>query len=142
VALILLNFLNEWLRPEIIKTSRRYRTFTRDGWRCQVPGCRSRAQLHAHHVIWRSRGGPDEGFNIVTTCRHHHEMIHSGCIRVRGRAPDGLEWAMGVNADGDVRERWRNGLRVACNPFWATSKSAAPRTLAKDDWREACDAVA
>jgi len=31
---------------------------------------------------------------------------------------------------------------VACNPFWATSKSAAPRTLAKDDWRQACDAVA
>ena len=56
VALILLNFLNEWVRPEIIKASRRYRTFTRDGWRCQVPGCRSRAQLNAHHVVFMRTG--------------------------------------------------------------------------------------
>ncbi len=74
-------------------------------------------------------------------------MIHSGCISVRGRAPDGIEWAMGVNAAGDVRERYRNGLRVACDPFWttlkaATSSSAAPRTVAPDDWRQSCDAVA
>ncbi len=144
VALILLNFLDEWVRPEVIKSSRRYRTFTRDGWRCQVPGCGSRAHLHAHHVIYRSRNGPDEGWNLVSVCRSCHEMIHSGCITVRGRAPDGLEWAMGVNGAGDVRERYRNGLRVACDLTWktATSSAAAPRTVAPDDWRQACDAVA
>ncbi len=68
VALILLNFLHEWVRPETIKKSRRYRVFTRDGWRCQVPGCRSRAHLNAHHVIFRSRNGPDERWNLVTVC--------------------------------------------------------------------------
>jgi len=139
VALILLNFLDEWVRPEIIKTSRRYRTFTRDGWRCQAPGCGSRAHLNAHHVIHRSRNGPNEGWNLVTICRACHEMIHSGCIGVRGKAPGGLEWAMGINADGDVRERYRNGLRVACDPAWTTA--AAPRTVAPDDCRQACDAV-
>jgi hypothetical protein len=142
VALILLNFLDEWVRPEVIKRSRRYRTFTRDGWRCQAPGCGSRAHLHAHHVIHRSRNGPDEGWNLVTVCVSHHEMIHSGCISVRGRAPDGLEWAMGINSSGDVRERYRNGLRVACDPTWTTLRTAAPRTVAPDDWRQSCDAVA
>ncbi len=143
VALVLLNFLDEWVRPEVIKSSRRYRTFTRDGWRCQVPGCGSRAHLHAHHVIYRSRNGPDEGWNLVSVCRSCHEMIHSGCISVRGRAPRQLEWAMGVNAAGDVRERFRNGLRVACDPAWKTATSnAAPRTVAPDDWRQSCDAVA
>jgi len=148
VGLILLNFLDEWVRPEIIKKSRRYRTFTRDGWRCQAPGCGSRAHLHAHHVIHRSRNGPDKGWNLVTVCRSCHEMIHSGCISVRGKAPGGLEWAMGINANGDVRERYRNGLRVACDPAWKTATSrtarssmAAPRTVAPDNWRQACDAV-
>jgi hypothetical protein len=71
-------------------------------------------------------------------------MIHSGCIKVRGSAPGGIEWAMGVNADGDVRERYRNGLKVACDPAWRTAMSnpAAPRTVAPDDWRRAGDAVA
>jgi hypothetical protein len=142
VALILLNFLDEWVRPEVIKSSRRYRTFTRDGWRCQAPGCGSRAQLHAHHVIFRSSGGPDDGWNLVTICLSCHEMIHSGCIKVRGRAPGGLEWAMGVNSSGDVRERYRNGLRVACEPLWTTNGAAAPSTVAPDDWRQACESVA
>jgi len=141
VALILVNFLTEWARPEIIKRSRRYRTFVRDGWRCQAPVCRSRAALHAHHIVWRSRNGPDEAWNLTCVCRAHHEMIHSGCIGVRGKAPGGIEWAMGVNADGDVRERWRNGLRVACDPLWSAS-GPARCTVAPDDWREACESVA
>jgi len=142
VALILLNFLDEWVRPEVIRSSRRYRTFTRDGWRCQVPGCGSRAHLHAHHVIYRSRNGPDEAWNLVAICRACHEMIHSGCISVRGRAPGQLEWAMGITSSGDVRERYRNGLRVACDLTWTTLRTAAPRTVAPDDWRQSCDAVA
>ncbi len=141
VAMILLNFLDEWVRPEVIKSSRRYRTFTRDGWRCQAPGCGSRAHLHAHHVIYRSRNGPDDGWNLVTVCLSCHEMLHSGCIGVRGRAPRQLEWAMGVNSSGDVRERYRNGLRVACDPRWTTLRTAAPRAVAPDDWRQSCEAV-
>ena len=150
VALILLNFLDEWVRPEVVKSSRRHRTFTRDGWRCQAPGCGSRAHLNAHHVVFRSRNGPNDSWNLVTICRSHHEMIHGGCIRVRGKAPGRLEWAMGINAGGDVRERYRNGLRVACDPLWTTARGAAQKgtaqaaqgTLAPDDWRQACDTLA
>lgn len=40
--------------------------FERDGWRCVL--CRSRRQLTPHHILPRSRGGPDTKQNLVTLC--------------------------------------------------------------------------
>jgi hypothetical protein len=118
VAVLLLGFLQQWAHPEVLRSSRAYRIFTRDGWRCQAPRCRSRARLHAHHIIFRSLNGPDAPWNLVTVCEDHHRMIHAGTIRVRGRSPTSLHWAMGINGRGDVRERFRNGIRVECDPLW------------------------
>jgi hypothetical protein len=68
----------------------------RDLGRCQVPGC-SRPASHVHHVLYRSAGGGDEGENLVALCAAHHlHCVHLGWIRVRGRAPDGLTWELGV----------------------------------------------
>ena len=68
----------------------------RDQGFCQVPGC-SRAAVHAHHVVWRSRGGKDEPENLVSLCAGHHlHGIHAGYIRVSGLAPDQLKWEMGA----------------------------------------------
>jgi len=68
------------------------RAIERDRGFCQVPGC-SRAAVHAHHVLWRSRGGSDEPENLVSLCAGHHlHGIHAGYIRVSGRAPDQLKW--------------------------------------------------
>jgi hypothetical protein len=86
------HFLETW-KPLV----RRGRTLSqkvrdRDLCRCQVPGC-SRRAVHAHHVDFQSRGGPDEMDNLVALCAYHHLVgIHDGYIRVRGRAPDGLVW--------------------------------------------------
>jgi 5-methylcytosine-specific restriction endonuclease McrA len=65
----------------------------------QVPGC-SRAGGHVHHVEFRSRGGGDEEWNLVTVCAAHHlHGIHHGRLRVSGRAPDGLVcWFAGREA--------------------------------------------
>lgn len=30
-----------------------------------------------HHVIYRSEGGPDRSYNLLTLCRMHHEEVHS-----------------------------------------------------------------
>ncbi|HEY3174719.1 MAG TPA: HNH endonuclease signature motif containing protein [Candidatus Polarisedimenticolia bacterium] len=126
VAVLLLNFLSQWAAPEILKESRKHTIFTRDGWICRVPGCRSRADLHAHHLVFRSRGGPDAAWNVATVCAPHHRMIHAGFIQARGRAPGDLEWCMGVNAAGDVRERFRNGTRVECDPGWRAGADSSP----------------
>ena len=71
--------------------------FTRDGFRCTVPGCSSFRELHAHHVRWRSAGGGDEAWNLTTLCAWHHlRGVHTGRVRVTGRAPNALLYELGV----------------------------------------------
>lgn len=47
--------------------------FERAGGRCELSSCRKRCPLEPHHVIKRSRGGPDAMWNLVALCRAHHE---------------------------------------------------------------------
>jgi hypothetical protein len=61
---------------------------------CRVPGC-SRAAVHAHHVVLRSRGGGDDARNLTGLCAAHHlRGVHAGHLRVHGAAPDALTWVM------------------------------------------------
>jgi 5-methylcytosine-specific restriction endonuclease McrA len=39
----------------------------RDRGFCQVPGC-SRAATQAHHIEYRSAGGADEPWNLISLC--------------------------------------------------------------------------
>jgi hypothetical protein len=73
--------------------------FARDDWRCRVPGCTSRRNLHDHHVHFRSRGGGNDRWNRVTICAAHHlHGIHAGTVRAEGRAPDDIHWELGLRA--------------------------------------------
>jgi hypothetical protein len=75
--------------------------FARDGWRCAVPICSSRRNLHDHHVLFRSRGGDNGRDNRVTICAAHHlHGIHAGRVRASGRAPDEISWELGVRGNG------------------------------------------
>jgi hypothetical protein len=74
--------------------------FARDGWRCTVPGCSSRKNLHDHHVQFRSRGGDNARRNRVTVCAWHHlRGIHGGRVRAQGAAPDAVHWEIGISAN-------------------------------------------
>ena len=84
---------------------RRGRIRRRDGHCCQAPGCTGRGNLHVHHVVFRSLGGPDEGWNLVLVCSACHRLIHLGLLRVSGRAPFDLVWTRAC-------ERWEKGRRV------------------------------
>jgi hypothetical protein len=89
-----------------VPTPRSYRVFERDGFRCTVPGCTSQRNLHAHHVLFRSRGGGDEDANLTTLCAAHHQRcVHAGVIRISGRAPDRLVFDMPIGRfrSGDQR---------------------------------------
>jgi hypothetical protein len=71
--------------------------FARDGWRCTVPGCSSRRNLHDHHLHYRSRGGGDEPENRTAVCAAHHQHgIHDNTIRAWGSAPHEVHWQLGV----------------------------------------------
>jgi hypothetical protein len=75
--------------------------FARDGWRCAVPGCSSRRNLHDHHLLFRSRGGSNARDNRVTVCAWHHlRGIHDGRIRAHGAAPHSVTWELGVRRGG------------------------------------------
>ena len=60
-----------WLRTKVL---------TRDGHACL--NCGSRRALHAHHVVFRSRGGPTAIDNLATTCNRCHSLVHSGFLDV------------------------------------------------------------
>jgi hypothetical protein len=48
-------------------------------------------------------GGPDEPWNRTTLCAfHHHRGVHTGVVRITGRAPDALVFEL-------AGERWRSG---------------------------------
>ncbi len=93
------HFVDTWKPVLAERSTRRSRVVARDRGFCQVPGC-SRAAAHVHHVEYRSHGGGDEPENLVSLCAPHHlHGIHRGYVRVRGRAPDHLEWQLGVRPD-------------------------------------------
>jgi hypothetical protein len=71
--------------------------FARDGWRCTVPVCTARRNLHDHHLVFRSRGGGNGRANRLTLCVWHHlRGVHAGRIRADGEAPDAVTWEIGV----------------------------------------------
>jgi len=91
------HFIAEWESILEGRNTPQRRAIDRDRGFCQVPGC-SRAAVHAHHVVWRSRGGSDEPENLVSLCAGHHlHGIHAGYIRVSGRAPDQLRWEVAAS---------------------------------------------
>ena len=72
--------------------------FERDGWRCSVPACSGRRNLHDHHLRFRSRGGDNRLPNRVAVCAWHHlRAIHLGVIRGWGTVPDGVRWQLGIH---------------------------------------------
>jgi hypothetical protein len=83
-----------------------YADFERDGYRCTVPACTARRNLQSHHIHFRSACGPDVAWNRTTLCAvHHHRGVHAGSLAIRGRAPDGLVYTLGVGrfGAGDVK---------------------------------------
>ena len=63
---------------ETIPTRVRVALHARDAG-CRFPHCRAPVQwTDAHHVIWRSKGGPTTLDNLVSLCRRHHRAVHEG----------------------------------------------------------------
>jgi hypothetical protein len=87
-----------------------YADFTRDGFRCTAPACTARRNLHSHHIVFRSAGGPDEPSNRTTLCAFHHQRgVHTGLVRCTGRAPDALVFELGTRPPAPPLLRVRPG---------------------------------
>lgn len=98
------------------------RLLERDDYRCQAPGCGARSGLEVHHIVPRAQGGSNAAANRITLCHwHHHRGLHTGLIRLAGRAPDRLHWEMPLG-------RWQGELRVgAAAPQLSQTPELHPR---------------
>lgn len=67
----------------------RLAVFKRDGRLCRVPNCREKS-AHNHHIVYRSHGGEWDSANICRLCVRHHQLVHSGHLRISGDADDVL----------------------------------------------------
>jgi hypothetical protein len=77
----------------------------RDGDRCVVPGCGTRAAAcHAHHVVFWKNGGLTDIDNGVLLCPAHHHALHQGAFELW--MIDGKPW---IRARVDLRDEtaWR-----------------------------------
>jgi hypothetical protein len=84
--------------------------YSRAGWRCTAPGCTSRKNLDDHHLIYRSRRGPDSLDNRTCPCRfHHYQGEHGELASCRGKAPLGILWRLGKK---ELAVWYRNERRV------------------------------
>jgi 5-methylcytosine-specific restriction endonuclease McrA len=70
----------------------------RDRGRCRACGrrCDPRAiglveRAERHHIVYRSAGGEDDAFNVVTVCAVCHGDQHAGRLDIRGNAQWGIE---------------------------------------------------
>src|SRR5688500_6291882 len=52
--------------------------------RCGVPGCRSSAFLHIHHIDLRSEGGDHDPQRLLPLCGTHHTLTHEGRLLIDG----------------------------------------------------------
>ena len=46
----------------------------RDNHECRICG---NNQIQIHHIIFRSHGGKNSKENLITLCKHHHDVVHS-----------------------------------------------------------------
>lgn len=60
--------------------SRRHDIYERDGYQCQNCGAgggpHGSADLHAHHIVPKSKGGTHKRSNLISVCRDCHNAIH------------------------------------------------------------------
>lgn len=103
---------DEWDRTDPNRVPTEASILERDGYLCQAPGCSSRKNLEVHHIIFRSNGGTNDDWNLITLCHtHHHHAVHGHTMRITGKAPYSLTWEIGVRPNAPARWVYR-GERI------------------------------
>lgn len=67
--------------------------YHRDHWKCRC--CKVRGGLTAHHIVYRSDGGDDAMWNLISLCAKCHDLIHKP-------SPSGPRLAILPNQEGEI----------------------------------------
>ena len=90
------NAHDEWSLLDPEWKPKHVNVFTRDRFLCMAPGCPKRGDLHGHHMEYRSHGGSNHPWNLLTLCFMDHKYeVHAGHAKLSGRAPQALLWHLG-----------------------------------------------
>ena len=60
----------------------REHALSRDGYTCQICGAKH-TRLEVHHIKYRSQGGTNDLYNLITLCESCHKKIHAGKIVIK-----------------------------------------------------------
>jgi len=71
----------------------------RDNGMCQFHGCGATSQLHAHHIIYWTNGGPTTLDNLILLCHFHHHQVHEGGWNIRTTDDGGHDF---INPHGQL----------------------------------------
>jgi len=75
--------------------SRRKEVYQRDDYTCQNCGAqggpRGTAELHAHHIVPKSKGGTHSTSNLKTLCKECHNAIHGSSVAPTADTPHSHE---------------------------------------------------
>jgi hypothetical protein len=98
------------------KAAHNNKVFERDGYKCQVPGCSNRRNIHSHHLEFRSHGGCDAQYNRLSLCTAHHlwilHILHG--LKIEGTAPNELTFTFGPGSgpEGQPFMVYENGRKI------------------------------
>lgn len=77
------------------------KVLVRDNYTCQYcKGKKKSSRLEVHHIVYRSNGGSDEEWNLITLCDECHAALHRGeiILRLKGKKKDSLYHATQMNS--------------------------------------------
>ena len=95
LGLVGAHFVDEWkdpLRRKRLAPLKR-KVFARTAGICANPTCSNPAD-HMHHIVYRSKNGPDKEWNCCYLCTSCHRRLHRGRMTISGRAGERLVWRL------------------------------------------------
>ncbi|SFG35177.1 HNH endonuclease [Halopelagius inordinatus] len=82
--------------------SRRKKVYQRDSYKCQncgrKGGWKGNAELHAHHIVPKSKGGTHKMSNLKTMCKGCHNAIHGRRMAPSAKSESGGWGSLGGHA--------------------------------------------
>jgi hypothetical protein len=74
---------------------------------CAMPARRRTRFLHAHHVVFWSRGGPTSADNLLLLCGRHRRLLHEGAFSVEALGSQRFRFLDAQGEPIDYAPEWR-----------------------------------
>lgn len=117
----------------------------RDNGICQVCGTTFAPEIH--HIIYRSHGGPDEAWNLITLCKPHHQEAHRSPERFprwmfHGAIQHGmtvLGYAQNIHVVSRLAWRYKEALATCISCRYRDETNECEVWEQKVDWDYGCN---